>query len=77
MPHSVFRYLYVYVMSADIAGSSYEEEQTIAIINDSEKYACVHIAVSHLCWHDFVAWLCLAVLVSALCYAVNFALLTL
>jgi hypothetical protein len=45
----VFRYLCLYVMSADIVGSSYEEEQTITIINDSEKYACVDIAVSHLC----------------------------
>ena len=35
----------MYVMSADIVGSSYEEEQTIAIINDSEKCACVDTAV--------------------------------
>jgi len=39
----------VYVMSADVAGSSYEEEQTVTIINDSGKYALVGIAVSHLC----------------------------
>jgi hypothetical protein len=39
----------MYVISAVIVGSSYEEEQTIAMINDSEKYACVDIAVSHLC----------------------------
>jgi hypothetical protein len=38
----------VYVMSADIVGNSYEE-QTVAIINDIEKCACVDIAVSHLC----------------------------
>jgi hypothetical protein len=36
-------------MSADIVGSSYEEGQTIAIINDSEKYACIDVAVPHLC----------------------------
>lgn len=67
----------MYVWSADIVGSRYEEEQTVAIINDSERYACVDIAVSHLCWHDFVAWLWLAALVTAFCYAINFALLTL
>jgi len=73
----VFRYLYVYVMSADIVGSSYEEEQTIAVINDSGKYACVDIAVSHLCWHDVVAWLWLGALVTSFFYAINFAVLTL
>jgi hypothetical protein len=36
-------------MSADIAGCSYEEEQTITIINNSGKYAVVGIAVSYLC----------------------------
>jgi hypothetical protein len=39
----------MYVISAVLVGSNYEEEQTIAIINDSEKYAYVDIAVSHLC----------------------------
>jgi len=44
-------------MSADIVGSSYEEERTITIISNGEKYACGDTVVSHLCWHDFVAWL--------------------
>ena len=39
----------MYVVSAAIFSSNYEEEQTITVISDSEKYACVDIAVSHLC----------------------------
>lgn len=45
----VFRYLCMYVMSANIVGSSYEEEQIVIIISDSEMYTCVDIALSHLC----------------------------
>jgi hypothetical protein len=67
----------MYVMSANIVGSNYEEEQRIAVINDSERSACVYIAVSHLCQQDFIAKLQLAVFLTAYCCSINFAILTL